>query len=158
MLGSKQKVEEIYHALVPCVSGDAPEDKWMRFLEMGNLIASAYERVCINLTRYGFSETYFPLRTAPTPNPNDRIICVGWVSNPRHFVQVYLKPGCPIPPTSPEWALHFTNPSETWPDQFIERMQEYNKSNQIEIEKNREKSKGVPPVDLSGDTYFGSFK
>ncbi|XP_058748394.1 uncharacterized protein LOC131621371 [Vicia villosa] len=53
----------------------------------------------------------------------------------RHFVQVYLKLGCPIPPTSLEWAIHFTMSSETWPDQFIERMQDYNKLNKMEIEK-----------------------
>ncbi|XP_058776744.1 uncharacterized protein LOC131651091 [Vicia villosa] len=139
------------------MSGFAPEDKWMRFPNMGHLIANAYERVRINLTRYSFSKNCFPLRTSPTPNPNDRIICVGWVSNPRHFVQVYLKLGCPIPPTSPNWAIHVTIPSETWLDQFIERMQDYNKLNKIEIERNREKPKGVPPVDLADDNFFGSF-
>ena len=113
MFGSKEKVEEIHHPLVPVKVGCAPEDKWMQFPEMGHLKASAYDRVCINMTRYSFSETYFPLRTVPTPNHIDCIICVGWISNPRHFVQVYLKPGCPIPPTSPEWSLNFTELSET---------------------------------------------
>ena len=40
----------------------------------------------------------------------------------------------------------------------MERMQEYNKLREIDIEINREKSKGVPPLDLSGDTFFRSFK
>ena len=130
----------------------------MWFPEMNHLIANVYERMRINLTRYGFSETYFPLRTAPTPNPSDPIICVGWITNPWHFVQVYLKLGCPIPPTSPEWALHFTKPSETWSDEFMEMMQEYNKLREIDIKIKREKSKGVPLVDLPGNTFFGSFK
>ena len=95
---------------------------------------------------------------ALTPNPSDRIICVGYISNQRHFVQVYLKPGCPIPPTSPEWTLHFTETSDTWSDEFMEMMQEYNKLREIDIEINREKSKGVPLVDLSDDTFFDSLK
>ncbi|XP_058762597.1 uncharacterized protein LOC131635979 [Vicia villosa] len=157
VFGSKEEVEEIYNAPVPCVSGFTREDKWTRFPDMGHLTTSAYERICINLTRYGFSETFFPLRTAPTPNLNDHIICVGWVSNPRHFIKVYLIPGCHIPPISLKWTVHFTILSETWPYQFIERTQEYNKLNKIEIEKNREKSKGVPPLDLADDNFFSSF-
>ncbi|XP_058784804.1 uncharacterized protein LOC131659665 [Vicia villosa] len=152
------KMEKRNQRYMVCVSGFAAEDKWMRFSDMSHLIESACERVCINLTRYGFSKTCFPLRTAPIPNPNDCIICVGWVSNPQYFVQVYLKSECPILPTSPEWAIHFTISRETWPDQFIKRMQEYNKLNKIEIEKNREKLKEVPPMDLVDNNLFGSFK
>lgn len=77
VLGSKEKVEEIYNTLVPAEVGFTPENKWMCFPEMCYLIASANDMVCINLTRYGYSETYFPLCTAPTPNPSDRIMC--WV-------------------------------------------------------------------------------
>ena len=77
VFGSKERVKEIHHALVPVKVGCEPEDKWMWFPEMGHVIANAYDRVCINMTRYGFLETYFPQRTALTPNPSDRIICVG---------------------------------------------------------------------------------
>src|SRR3954470_10406137 len=89
---------------------------FMRFSEMRHLIACAYDMVCIDLTRYGFSETFFPLRTAPPTNPIDRIICVGWLAKSCHFVQFYLKPGCLIPSTSPEWALHHTEVVDTWPN------------------------------------------
>ncbi|XP_058775984.1 uncharacterized protein LOC131650287 [Vicia villosa] len=146
---NKEKVEELYHSLVPCISGPAPEDEWKRFPEIGHLIEIAYERVCIDLTRYGFSEAFFPLRIVPPPNPNDRIICVGWVLNLRHFVQVSLKLRYFTPLTSPEWTTHNTIKVETWPDQFVERLQNFTKLNKIEREINKEKSKGLSPIDLA---------
>ena len=60
----KENFDEVYASLVIFLNGPAPKKKWTRFPEMGNLIACACDRVCINLLRYGFSETFFPLRTA----------------------------------------------------------------------------------------------
>ena len=157
LYGKKEKFDTVYESLVPCLSGPAPVSKWMTFPETGHLIACAYDKVCIDLTRYGFSETFFPLRTAPPKNSNDRIMCIGWLSKSNHFVQVFLKPGCPIPPTSPEWMSHSTANAETWPDHFMERMQEFRRLNDIEKESNAENSKFVPPIDLSGDICFDSF-
>ncbi|XP_058726867.1 uncharacterized protein LOC131598267 [Vicia villosa] len=124
---------------------------------MGHLIACVYDMVCIDLTRYGFSETFFPLRIAPPTNLIDRIICVGGLAKSRHFVQVYLKSGCPIPPTSPEWNLYHTELSETWPDVFVDRMHEFERLNNIDKISNAEKSKLEPPIDLAGDSSFDIF-
>ncbi|XP_058755427.1 uncharacterized protein LOC131628605 [Vicia villosa] len=96
----KETFDTFYESLVPCISGPTPENKWMCFYEMENFIENVYDRVCGDLTSYSFSKTFFPLHTAPPKNPNDRIMCVGWISNLRHFVQVYLKPKFPIPLTS----------------------------------------------------------
>ncbi|XP_058775179.1 uncharacterized protein LOC131649432 [Vicia villosa] len=125
--------------------------------EMGHRIACAYDMVGIDLTHYGFYETFFPLRTAPPTNSNDRIMCIGWHSKASHFVQVYLKPGCPKPPTSPEWMLHHTKDVETWPDFFVDRMHEFEGLKNIEKETNKEKSKLKPPIDLGGDSSFDVF-
>ncbi|XP_058749515.1 uncharacterized protein LOC131622494 [Vicia villosa] len=114
--GDETKFESVNEALVPWGGAYAPFSHWMRFPDMGHLIASAYDIVCIDLRHYSFSETFFPLRTTPPTNPIDRIICVGWIAKSRHFVQVYLKPGCPIPPTSPKWALYHTEVADTWLD------------------------------------------
>ncbi|XP_050918616.1 uncharacterized protein LOC127136054 [Lathyrus oleraceus] len=73
----KENFDEVYESLVLCLSGPVPEEKWMCFSEMGHLIACPYDRVCIDLIRYGFSETFFSLDTVPPQNPNDRIICIG---------------------------------------------------------------------------------
>ncbi|XP_058746834.1 uncharacterized protein LOC131619791 [Vicia villosa] len=76
VFGDKAKFEPVNEALVPWLGAYAPISKWMRFLEMGHLIAYAYDMVCIDLTHYGFSKTFFLLRTAPLTNPNDHILCV----------------------------------------------------------------------------------
>lgn len=54
----KEKFYKIYESLVPCLSGTEPGAKWMHFLNMGRLITCMYDRVCVNLTQYGFSETF----------------------------------------------------------------------------------------------------
>ncbi|XP_058770121.1 uncharacterized protein LOC131643812 [Vicia villosa] len=124
---------------------------------MGHLIASAYDIVFIDLTRYGFSETFFPLRTTPPTNPIDRIICVGWLAKSCHFVQLYLKPGRPIPPTSPEWELYHTEVVDTWPNRFVDKMHDFERLNNTEKESNAEKSRFEPSIDLDGDSSFDVF-
>lgn len=52
--GTKEHFDAINDVLIPCVSRPVPESKWMRFPEMNNLIESAYNRVCIDPTRYIF--------------------------------------------------------------------------------------------------------
>ncbi|XP_058764492.1 uncharacterized protein LOC131637943 [Vicia villosa] len=157
LYGEKEKLEAVYESLVPCLSCQAPLSKWTRFQEMRHLIACAYDKVSIDLTRYEFSETFFPLRTSPPRNPNDCIMCIGWLEKSSHFVQVYLKPGCFIPPTSPEWTTHSIANAETWTDHFVERMHEFERLNNVENESNVEKSKREPPINLAGDTCFDSF-
>ncbi|XP_050878838.1 uncharacterized protein LOC127082655 [Lathyrus oleraceus] len=135
----KENFDAIYETFVPCISGPTLKEKWTCFLEMGHLITCVYDITCIDLTRYGFSETLFPLRTTPPQNPNDHIICIWWLSKSWHFGQLYLNPGYPIPLTSLEWTSHSTTKSETWPNQFVERMQEFEKLSNIEIESNAQK-------------------
>lgn len=65
----------------------------MRFPKMGHLIESVYKKACINLTRYGFSEKFFLLRSGLPQDPSRRIVCIGRFSKLLHFVKVYLKLG-----------------------------------------------------------------
>jgi hypothetical protein len=58
-------------------------------------------------------------------------MCLGLI--PNHFVEVKLKPGCPIPPTSKEWKIHRAPEAESWEDAFLERMDDFHE--QIENEK-----------------------
>ncbi|XP_058784154.1 uncharacterized protein LOC131658923 [Vicia villosa] len=139
-------------------SGKAPFSKWMCFLEKGHLIASAYDRVCIDLIRYGFSATFFSLPSGPPKNPFRRIMCIWFLPNDLHFVQVILKPGCPIPATSIEWTTHSTNEEETWPDKFMERMIEFTKLMEFESESNKEASKAEPLVDICDTGSFMYFR
>ncbi|CAJ2647044.1 unnamed protein product [Trifolium pratense] len=92
---------------------------------MGHILATAYNRVVVLLTKHeiGYCETYFPLRGRPTLDPSARIVCVGMV--PNHFVYVKLKVGCPLPPTCKEWKNHRAPEAETWEDTFMDRMVEF---------------------------------
>ncbi|XP_050887186.1 uncharacterized protein LOC127092367 [Lathyrus oleraceus] len=80
LYGKKEHFDEVYKYIVPCLSGPDPNTKWTRFLEMDRIISYAYDRACVDLTPYSFSETFFPMRTAPPQNPNDHIMCIGWLS------------------------------------------------------------------------------
>ncbi|XP_058761741.1 uncharacterized protein LOC131635151 [Vicia villosa] len=157
VFGDETKFESVNETLVPWGGAYAPVSHWIRFPDMGHLIASAYDIVCIDLTRCGFSETFFSLRTTPPTNLIDRIICVRWLAKSRHFVQVYLKPGCPIPPTSPKWTLYHTEFADTWPDRFVDRMHAFERLNNTEKESNAKKSRLEPPIDLVSDSSFDVF-
>lgn len=98
-MGKKEYFDPIHDALTPCVIGPTPFSKWKRYPEMGHLITSAYNMVCIDMTRFGFSETFFPLRSEPPKDPSGCIMCIAWLSNSLHLVEVYLKSVCPIPRT-----------------------------------------------------------
>ncbi|XP_058726526.1 uncharacterized protein LOC131597883 [Vicia villosa] len=157
LYGEEVNIEVVNEALNPWMGAYAPVSTWMRFPEMGYPIACAYDMVCIDLMCYDFSETFFPLRTALPTNSNDRIICIGWLSKASHFVQVYLKPQCLIPLTSPKCTLHHTVYVETWSDVFVDRMLEFKRFNNIEKESNKEKYKLKPLIDLASDSSFNVF-
>src|SRR4051812_44256319 len=105
---NQENFEKLYDSLVPSLIGIDPVSKWMSFPDMGHLIASAYDRVCVNLTRFGLCETFFPLHSQPSLDASSRIICIGYLRS-RHFMQVFLKLGCLIPATSCQWTTHHTN-------------------------------------------------
>src|SRR3954462_773506 len=60
---NQENFEKLHDSLVPSLSGIAPVSKWMSFPNMSHLIASA--RVCVDLTRFGLCETFFPLHSRP---------------------------------------------------------------------------------------------
>lgn len=45
---------EIHAYLIPCVNGPTLEKKCTCFSEMSNFITNAYNKACIDMTRYGF--------------------------------------------------------------------------------------------------------
>ncbi|XP_058774209.1 uncharacterized protein LOC131648474 [Vicia villosa] len=149
VFGDNTKFQSVNDSLVPLRDTYAPEEHWMRFPEMGHLIARAYDMACIDLKPFS--------RFAPPTNPIERIICVGWLAKSRHFVQAYLKLGCPIPPTSPEWDLYHIELADTWPDVFVDRMHEYERLKIIDKQANAKKSKLESPIDLAGDGSFHVF-
>jgi len=85
LFGSERRFKQIKHALTPPGIGIPLEDKWMAFPDMGFLIAQKYKCVVVLLTRYGMSETFFPLHGPPTES--NQLMCLGYVNN-NHFMQV----------------------------------------------------------------------
>ncbi|KAK2417983.1 hypothetical protein QL285_040220 [Trifolium repens] len=83
-------------------SGVAPKNKWFTFPDMVHLLATVYGRVVVELTSptIDFSETFFPVRGRPPADPFSKIMYFGLI--PNYFVEVKLKPGCHLPPSSKE--------------------------------------------------------
>jgi len=44
-------------------------------------------------------------------------MCLGVI--PNHFVLIYLKNGCPLPPSSTEWHNHKKEDAVTWEDEYL---------------------------------------
>ncbi|KAL5185362.1 putative protein FAR1-RELATED SEQUENCE 10 [Glycine soja] len=80
-------------------------DKWMDITEMRYVIVSRYNVILVSLSQQQ-SFTFFPLRSQPPPDSSmHHMICVGHVFG-NHFVQVYLKDRCPLPPMALLWSIN----------------------------------------------------
>ncbi|KAH1210652.1 hypothetical protein GmHk_15G044912 [Glycine max] len=78
-------------------------DKWMDITDMVYVIASRYNVILVSLSQQQ-SITFFPLRSQPLADSSvHRIICIGHIYG-NHFVQVYLKDCCPLPPLALLWS------------------------------------------------------
>ncbi|KAH1254914.1 hypothetical protein GmHk_04G011246 [Glycine max] len=78
-------------------------DKWMDITEMGYVIAS---------------------RQPPLDSSGHRMICVSHVFG-NHFVQIYLKDHCPLPPPALLWSNNCYSLTKQWATPYISRMQQY---------------------------------
>ncbi|KAH1233322.1 hypothetical protein GmHk_09G025797 [Glycine max] len=96
----------------------------MDITKMGYVIASRYNVILVSLSRQQ-SMTFFPLRSQPPPDSSGhRMICVGHVFG-NHFVQVYLKDHCPLPPPVLLWSNNCYSQEKQWTTPYISRMQQY---------------------------------
>jgi len=62
---------------------------------------------------------FFPIRDAPPLNPHAHIMCLGLIID--HFLHVYMKEGCPIPPSCTKWKNHKIREVEKWEFAFLDR-------------------------------------
>ncbi|KAH1225305.1 hypothetical protein GmHk_11G032241 [Glycine max] len=96
----------------------------MDITDMGYVIASRYNVILVLLSQQQ-SMTFFPLRSQPPPDSSGhRIICIGHVFG-NHFVQVYLKDHCPLPPPALLWSSNCYSQAKQWAIPYISRMQQY---------------------------------
>ncbi|KAH1232863.1 Protein FAR1-RELATED SEQUENCE 5 [Glycine max] len=87
-------------------------------------ICNCVKVILVSLSRQQ-SFTFFPLRSRPPANSAaHRIICVGHVYG-SHFVQVFLKDRCPLPPMALLWSSNAYLEAKQWPTAYVGRMQQY---------------------------------
>ncbi|KAL5190510.1 Protein FAR-RED ELONGATED HYPOCOTYL 3 [Glycine soja] len=104
LFGGTERFEQLRLSLLVDGFSKVSVDKWMDITEMGYVIAS---------------------RSQPPPDSSvHRMICVGHMFG-NHFVQVYLKDHCPLPPLALSWSTNCYSQAKQWPTPYISRMQQY---------------------------------
>ncbi|XP_058733977.1 uncharacterized protein LOC131605661 [Vicia villosa] len=107
-----RSVSDVSSSLVVTHLGDQDMEKWMSIPDMGYSIASRYSVVFVSLSM-AMNTTFFPLLIAP-PSYTSRhaIIAVGFV-NRNHWVQIKLRPDCPLPPVTAHWRKNCSNDAKS---------------------------------------------
>jgi len=101
-------------------------DKWFTIPDMGHIVANYYKRCVVVLTTLGKSKSFFPLRGPPPPaKKTTPIMCLGLILN--HFVHIFLKDACPLPPSSTEWHNHKNEEALTWEDEYLDQQDLFQK-------------------------------
>jgi len=149
MINDDRRYKEVSNALSYGVIENAPRDKWMTMSDMGFLIAQKFSQTVVVLSiGKGRSETYFPL-CGPPPRI-DRWMCLAYV-NDNHFMALYLKDDCPIPPTSALWRRYHREDVDNWPDRYASWMADYNELSRaagLEVIKDDEELYIIENLDL----------
>ncbi|KAH1257737.1 hypothetical protein GmHk_03G007638 [Glycine max] len=103
LFGDKERFEELRMSILVDGLTKVTMDKWMDIIDMGYVIASRYNAILVSLSQQQ-SMTFFSLRNQPPSDSSvHRIICISHVYD-NHFVQVYLKDRCPLPPVALLWS------------------------------------------------------
>ncbi|KAH1190176.1 hypothetical protein GmHk_20G057800 [Glycine max] len=124
IFGGTERYEQLRLSLHVDGLSKVSMDKWMDITDMGYVIASRYNVILVSLSRQQ-SFTFFPLRSRPPVDSAAHcIICVGHVYG-SHFVQVYLKDRCPLPPMALLWSSNAYPEAKQWPTAYVGRMQQY---------------------------------
>ncbi|KEH37260.1 hypothetical protein MTR_2g436740 [Medicago truncatula] len=93
VFGTEERFKFILDDLHPPTSKSriTLEDKWLKLLDMGYIIATSFNRAVVQLTlsEKGICETYFPIRGAPPLNSHSNIMCLGLI--PDHFLHVFFE-------------------------------------------------------------------
>ena len=101
--------------------GIAHVDKWLMFPDMGHIVANYYNRCVVLLTNpeIGTSESFLKIRGRSPAKQKTPIMCLDLI--PYHFVLLFLKDGCPLPPSSTEWKNYKNEEAMTWEDEYLDQ-------------------------------------
>jgi len=123
IFGSEEPFQYIMNDLRPPTNsgGIAYLDKWLTLPDMRHIVVICYNSVVVQVVfpERGIYETFFPFRGAPPLNPHAHIMCLGLI--PGHFLHVYLKDDCRLPPSCMEWKNHKIGEAERWEFEFLDR-------------------------------------
>ena len=118
----ENKVEELIETLL--YYDDHPSvDYWMTMPDMGHLIAFRYNLVLYHLS-IEQRLIVLSLRSVPMPTPSRTEITIGFV-NQNHFVQLFLTPGHPIPPTAKLWRQFHHSCANGWETSYRDRIKQF---------------------------------
>ncbi|KAH1221575.1 hypothetical protein GmHk_12G034956 [Glycine max] len=124
LFGGTERFEELRMSLLVDGLTKVTTDKWIYITDMGHVIASRYNVIVVSLSKQQ-NMTFFPLKSQLLANSSlHRIICIGHVYG-NHFVEVYLKECCPLPPVALLWSNNCRPQAKSWPNPYISRMQHY---------------------------------
>ncbi|XP_058742955.1 uncharacterized protein LOC131615809 [Vicia villosa] len=106
--------------------GPQNSDKWMMIPEIGYCIASRYNVIFVSLSKnLNANFTFFPLLRSPCKTVSSHeIFAIGFVNN-NHWVQVKLKPNCPLPPITDEWRQNCSIGAREWETTYARRIRHW---------------------------------
>lgn len=95
--------------------GSVPMNKWMSKLDVGPILANAYNRPFVFLSRTGGSTTYIPATVPPDPKPLPALFLSFF--NDNHWIRVIVKRTPTIPFPLPKVSrLFHKSPAAAWLD------------------------------------------
>ncbi|GJQ97939.1 Myc-type, basic helix-loop-helix domain-containing protein [Tanacetum coccineum] len=98
--------------------------RWMEMPDTGLVIASAYNKVVVNLSDAGGCNTSFPLWSRPPQTESHETIVVAHVDG-NHYISVALREDFPLPLTHPLWITYRSDVASGWEDKFVSRQNEF---------------------------------
>nr|GEY08232.1 hypothetical protein [Tanacetum cinerariifolium] len=97
--------------------------RWMKMPDTGLVIASAYNKVVVNLSEEGCNMN-FSLWSRPPQSDSHEIIVVARVDG-NHYIRVALREGFPLPLTHLLWITYRSDIASGWKDKFVSRENEF---------------------------------
>ncbi|XP_058779679.1 uncharacterized protein LOC131653522 [Vicia villosa] len=117
-------VSDVSNSLLLKHLGFQGKEKWMSIPDMGYPVASKYSVVFVSLSMR-MNITFFPLLIAPPPyTSRHTIIVVGFV-NSNHWIQIKLRPDCPLPSVIDRWRNNCSNNAKGWESTYAGRFRHW---------------------------------
>ncbi|KAI5657623.1 hypothetical protein M9H77_26416 [Catharanthus roseus] len=122
LMGSEERVNELFHRINWLMDGLAPYAHWFETLDSLYIIANAFN-LCVILIAHLGSTTVLPLYSY-SDRP-ESILVIGFLTEERHFIQLQLNDMCPIPPLHFQWIHYRSEWVNNWADSYQHRIADW---------------------------------